>query len=68
MPGRPRLYENDAARQREHRARQQERKERQQESAARLRDSARELSGIVVTLHESHIAWASYERVISDAR
>src|SRR3954464_11289491 len=43
MPGRPRLFENDAARQREYRARQQERKERQQASAARLRDSAREL-------------------------
>jgi 6-pyruvoyl-tetrahydropterin synthase len=24
--------------------------------------SARELSGILVTLHESHVAWASYER------
>ena len=27
-----------------------------------LGDSARELDGLVVTLHESHIAWASYER------
>ena len=27
-----------------------------------LGDGARELSGLVVTLHESHIAWASYER------
>jgi 6-pyruvoyl-tetrahydropterin synthase len=27
-----------------------------------LGDSARELAGIVVTLHESHVAWASYER------
>ncbi len=25
-------------------------------------DAARELDGLVVTLHESHIAWASYER------
>jgi 6-pyruvoyl-tetrahydropterin synthase len=30
--------------------------------AGGLGDSARELDGIVVTLHESHIAWASYER------
>ena len=27
-----------------------------------LGDSARELDGLLVTLHESHIAWASYER------
>jgi hypothetical protein len=27
-----------------------------------LGDSARGLSRIAVTLHESHIAWASYER------
>lgn len=27
-----------------------------------LGDMARELAGLVVTLHESHIAWASYER------
>jgi 6-pyruvoyl-tetrahydropterin synthase len=27
-----------------------------------LGDTARELEGLVVTLHESHIAWASYER------
>jgi 6-pyruvoyl-tetrahydropterin synthase len=27
-----------------------------------LGDSARGLAGLVVTLHESHIAWASYER------
>src|SRR6476620_4255126 len=26
-----------------------------------LGDAARELEGLVVTLHESHIAWASYE-------
>jgi len=25
-------------------------------------DGARELAGIAVTLHESHVAWASYER------
>jgi 6-pyruvoyl-tetrahydropterin synthase len=27
-----------------------------------LGETARELDGLVVTLHESHIAWASYER------
>jgi 6-pyruvoyl-tetrahydropterin synthase len=27
-----------------------------------LGESARELDGLVVTLHESHVAWASYER------
>jgi 6-pyruvoyl-tetrahydropterin synthase len=27
-------------------------------------DGARELDGLVVTLHESHIAWASYERAL----
>jgi 6-pyruvoyl-tetrahydropterin synthase len=30
--------------------------------AGALGDTARELDGIVVTLHESHVAWASYER------
>jgi 6-pyruvoyl-tetrahydropterin synthase len=30
--------------------------------AGALGRSARELDGLVVTLHESHIAWASYER------
>ena len=30
--------------------------------AGGLGDSARGLDGVVVTLHESHIAWASYER------
>jgi 6-pyruvoyl-tetrahydropterin synthase len=30
--------------------------------AGTLGDSARELDGLVVVLHESHIAWASYER------
>ncbi|KWV32741.1 MULTISPECIES: 6-pyruvoyl trahydropterin synthase family protein [Micromonospora] len=30
--------------------------------AGGLGTGARELSGITVTLHESHIAWASYER------
>jgi 6-pyruvoyl-tetrahydropterin synthase len=29
--------------------------------AGGLGDTARELDGLVVTLHESHIAWASYE-------
>ena len=29
-----------------------------------LGESARELDGLVVTLHESHIAWASYERTL----
>jgi 6-pyruvoyl-tetrahydropterin synthase len=27
-----------------------------------LGDGARDLDGVVVTLHESHVAWASYER------
>ena len=30
--------------------------------AGALGDGARELDALVVTLHESHIAWASYER------
>lgn len=30
--------------------------------AGALGDTARELDGLVVTLHESHVAWASYER------
>jgi 6-pyruvoyl-tetrahydropterin synthase len=30
--------------------------------AGALGESARELEGLIVTLHESHIAWASYER------
>jgi 6-pyruvoyl-tetrahydropterin synthase len=30
--------------------------------AGALGDGARDLAGIVVTLHESHVAWASYER------
>ena len=30
--------------------------------AGALGEAARELDGLVVTLHESHIAWASYER------
>ncbi len=30
--------------------------------AGALGDGARELDGLVVTLHESHVAWASYER------
>jgi 6-pyruvoyl-tetrahydropterin synthase len=31
-------------------------------AAGALGDAARELDGLVVTLHESHVAWASYER------
>jgi 6-pyruvoyl-tetrahydropterin synthase len=31
-------------------------------NAGALGDTARELDGLVVTLHESHVAWASYER------
>ena len=30
--------------------------------AGDLGDGARELDGLVVTLRESHVAWASYER------
>jgi 6-pyruvoyl-tetrahydropterin synthase len=30
--------------------------------AGALGDGARQLDGLVVTLHESHVAWASYER------
>ncbi|MGC5379171.1 6-pyruvoyl trahydropterin synthase family protein [Micromonospora sp. DT68] len=30
--------------------------------AGALGDGARSLAGITVTLHESHVAWASYER------
>ena len=30
--------------------------------AGALGDAARQLDGLTVTLHESHIAWASYER------
>ena len=32
--------------------------------AGALGDTARELDGLVVTLHESHVAWASYERAL----
>ena len=32
--------------------------------AGGLGDPARALVGLVVTLHESHVAWASYERVL----
>jgi 6-pyruvoyl-tetrahydropterin synthase len=32
--------------------------------AGALGDGARGLTGITVTLHESHIAWASYERAL----
>ena len=30
--------------------------------AGALGESARDLDGLLVTLHESHVAWASYER------
>jgi 6-pyruvoyl-tetrahydropterin synthase len=32
--------------------------------AGDLGEYARELDGLVVTLHESHVAWASYERAL----
>jgi 6-pyruvoyl-tetrahydropterin synthase len=32
--------------------------------AGALGDGAEELDGLVVTLHESHVAWASYERAL----
>ena len=32
--------------------------------AGALGDAARDLDGLLVTLHESHIAWASYERAL----
>jgi 6-pyruvoyl-tetrahydropterin synthase len=32
--------------------------------AGALGDTGRELDGLIVTLHESHIAWASYERTL----
>jgi 6-pyruvoyl-tetrahydropterin synthase len=32
--------------------------------AGALGDGARGLAGLVVTLHESHVAWASYERTL----
>jgi 6-pyruvoyl-tetrahydropterin synthase len=32
--------------------------------AGALGDSSRELDGLVVTLHESHVAWATYERAL----
>jgi 6-pyruvoyl-tetrahydropterin synthase len=32
--------------------------------AGELGDSAREMTALVVTLHESHIAWASFERTL----
>ena len=32
--------------------------------AGELGDGARELDGLVVTLRESHVAWASYERAL----
>jgi hypothetical protein len=32
--------------------------------AGSLGAAARRLAGLVVTLHESHVAWASYERAL----
>jgi 6-pyruvoyl-tetrahydropterin synthase len=32
--------------------------------AGRLGESARAITGLAVTLHESHIAWATYERAL----
>jgi 6-pyruvoyl-tetrahydropterin synthase len=32
--------------------------------AGGLGETARELDGLAVTLHESHVAWASYERAL----
>ncbi len=32
--------------------------------AGALGDDGRELAGLVVTLHESHVAWATYERTL----
>jgi 6-pyruvoyl-tetrahydropterin synthase len=32
--------------------------------AGALGDAARDLAGIAVTLHESHVAWAGYERTL----
>jgi 6-pyruvoyl-tetrahydropterin synthase len=32
--------------------------------AGALGDAARKLDGLTVTLHESHVAWASYERAL----
>ena len=32
--------------------------------AGGLGDTARDLAGVAVTLHESHVAWASYERAL----
>ncbi len=32
--------------------------------AGALGDAARKLDGLAVTLHESHVAWASYERAL----
>ena len=32
--------------------------------AGALGDGAREIDGLVVTLHESHVAWATYERAL----
>jgi 6-pyruvoyl-tetrahydropterin synthase len=36
-------------------------------AAGQLGGGARGLTGITVTLHESHVAWASYERALPDS-
>ena len=33
-------------------------------AAGKFGDGARDLAGITVTLHESHLAWASYDRTL----
>jgi hypothetical protein len=33
-------------------------------AAGSLGENARGISAVVVTLHESHVAWASYERTL----
>ena len=37
---------------------------RRPDRGRRPRRAARELTGVAVTLHESHLAWASYERAL----
>ena len=34
-------------------------------ASGNLGAAARDVTGLVVTLHESHVAWASYERAVS---
>ena len=35
-----------------------------EDGAGALGEGARGLAGVTVTLHESHVAWASYERAL----